>query len=362
MLGAAVLVFLRTFRMFLLLCTNSLILKSSGDGSISSFQPITALRGDDVILPCGLKNRTDVSSKTVVWTKPSLDPVFIHVYQSGRLVHEAQHPSYRYRTTLFEDQLVNGNVSLKLFRVKLSDAGTYVCSIQSMETEASVQLSVGAASSPVIGLAQFDGDEGRWVLRCQSTGWCPKPELSWLDSEGHVLPAGPTQTLRGPGDLYSVNSTLTVDERDGIRFICRVQQKDINQTRETHFQLPAHLNTPTCWTWLWVLCAVSAVPILFFVCVAIKIIINHCTRRDKRPEAWTRDQDWYRVKHVAKETAETITAQGNTKENEGEDHHMLDGVKVHFPLKASNMNGKMSVSLSVSESDEHVTDMQTIRV
>nr|XP_046237032.1 butyrophilin subfamily 1 member A1-like isoform X2 [Scatophagus argus] len=286
MLGAAVLVSLRTFRMLLLLCTNSLILKSSGDGSISSLQPITALMGDDVILPCGLKNRTDVSSKTVVWTKPGLDPKFICVYQSGRLVHQSQHPSYRYRTTLFEDQLVNGNVSLKLSRVKISDAGTYVCSIQSMGTRASVQLSVGAASSPVIYLEKFDKDGGRLVLRCQSTGWRPKPELSWLDSEGHVLPAGPTQTLRGPGDLYSVSSTLTVDERDGNRFTCRVQQKNINQMRETHFQLQAHLVTPTCCTWLWVF-VVPAVLILLIICIAINIIIKYYTRRYQRPETRT---------------------------------------------------------------------------
>nr|XP_046237058.1 butyrophilin subfamily 1 member A1-like [Scatophagus argus] len=281
MLGAAVLVSLRTFRMFLLLCTNSLILKSSGDDSISSLQPITALMGDDVILPCGLKNPTDVRSKTVVWTKPGLNPKYIHVHQSGRPVHQAQHPSYRYRTTLFEDQLVNGNVSLKLFRVKISDAGTYVCSIQSMGTRASVQLSVGAASSPVIGLARFDGDGGRLVLRCQSTGWRPQPELSWLDSEGHVLPAGPTETLRGPGDLYSVSSTLTVDERDGNRFTCRVQQKDINQMRETHVQLPVHPITSSDRTWLWAFFAVTAVPIVVFVCIAIKITPGET--RDQRP-------------------------------------------------------------------------------
>nr|XP_046237030.1 butyrophilin subfamily 3 member A2-like isoform X1 [Scatophagus argus]XP_046237031.1 butyrophilin subfamily 3 member A2-like isoform X1 [Scatophagus argus] len=362
MLGAAVLVSLRTFRMLLLLCTNSLMLKSSGEELISSLQPITALRGDDVILPCGLKNRTDVSSKTVVWTKPSLDPVFIRVYQNGRLIHQAQHPSYRYRTTLFEDQLVNGNVSLKLSRVKISDAGTYVCSIQLMEMKASVLLIVGAASSPVIDLANFDGDDGRWVLRCQSSGWRPQPELSWLDSEGHVLPAGPTQTLRGPGDLYSVNSTLTVGKKNGNRFTCRVQQKNINQMRETHVQLPAHPNTSSDYTWLWALFGVTAVLILLIICVAIMKRIKYCIRRYQRPEAWTRDQDQYRVKLVAKETAETITAQGNTKENEGEDHHMLNGEKVHIPLKASNMDEEMSVSLSVSESDEHVTDMQTIRV
>ncbi|KAK2863355.1 hypothetical protein Q5P01_002888 [Channa striata] len=76
------------------------------------------------------------------------------------------------------------------------------------------------------------------VLQCESKGWYPEPEVLWLDGEGHVLSAGPTETVRGPYDLYTVSSRVTVDKRQRNRFICRVQQTNINQSRETAIDVP----------------------------------------------------------------------------------------------------------------------------
>ncbi|KAK2863352.1 hypothetical protein Q5P01_002885 [Channa striata] len=75
------------------------------------------------------------------------------------------------------------------------------------------------------------------MLQCESKGWYPEPEVLWLDGEGHVLSAGPTETVRGPDDLYTVSSRVTVDKRHGNTFTCRVQQTNINQTRETHIKV-----------------------------------------------------------------------------------------------------------------------------
>ncbi|XP_038550581.1 uncharacterized protein LOC119884190 [Micropterus salmoides] len=79
------------------------------------------------------------------------------------------------------------------------------------------------------------------VLQCESAGWYPEPEVFWLDGEGNLLSAGPTETVRGPDDLYTVSSRVTVEKRHSNSFTCRVQQKDINQTRETHIQVPVEL-------------------------------------------------------------------------------------------------------------------------
>uniref|UniRef100_A0A8C4HRR7 Ig-like domain-containing protein n=1 Tax=Dicentrarchus labrax TaxID=13489 RepID=A0A8C4HRR7_DICLA len=110
---------------------------------ICSHQPIVALAGDDVILPCYLDPPISASSETVVWTRPRLDPKYIHVHQDGRLMFETQNPSYYLRTRLFVDELQNGNVSMKIFRVKISDAGKYFCTLRSMQKKASIQLTVG---------------------------------------------------------------------------------------------------------------------------------------------------------------------------------------------------------------------------
>ncbi|KAG8005962.1 Butyrophilin-like protein 2 [Nibea albiflora] len=153
---------------------------------------------------------------------------------NGRLISESQNPSYHYRTRLFVDELKNGNVSMKISRVKLSDAGKYFCILSSMQKVASIQLTVGAVSTPVI---EFVSNQSRKVvLQCEAKGWYPEPELFWLDGEGNLLSAGPTETVRGPDDLYTVSRRLTVRKSDS--FTCRVQQKNINQTRETHVYVP----------------------------------------------------------------------------------------------------------------------------
>ncbi|XP_050924510.1 selection and upkeep of intraepithelial T-cells protein 2 [Lates calcarifer] len=127
---------------------------------------------------------------------------------------------------------------MKIFKVKLSDEGTYRCLIPSVQKEASVQLLVGAVSSPTISLAGLDKSISAVVLECESKGWYPEPEVLWLDGEGNLLSAGPTETVRGPDDLYTVSSRVTVEKRHSNSFTCRVQQNKTNQTRETKIHVP----------------------------------------------------------------------------------------------------------------------------
>ena len=75
------------------------------------------------------------------------------------------------------------------------------------------------------------------VLDCESRGWYPEPEVFWLDGEGNLLSAGPTETVRGPDDLYTVSSRVTVEKRHSNSFTCRVQQNHTNQIRETHIHV-----------------------------------------------------------------------------------------------------------------------------
>uniref|UniRef100_A0A8C4HEB4 Ig-like domain-containing protein n=1 Tax=Dicentrarchus labrax TaxID=13489 RepID=A0A8C4HEB4_DICLA len=205
---------------------------------ICSHQPIVALTGDDVILPCYLKPPISASSETVVWTRLGLDPKYIHFHRDGQPVYRIQNPSYFLRTRLFVDELQNGNVSMKIFRVKISDAGKYFCILEPMLKKASIQLTVGVVSTPII--EAVSNNSTRVVLQCESKGWYPEPEVVWLDGEGNLLSAGPTETVRGPDDLYTVSSRVTVEKRHSNNFTCRVQQKDINQTRETHIYVPGY--------------------------------------------------------------------------------------------------------------------------
>eukprot|EP00064_Thunnus_orientalis_P022227 superscaffoldBa00007314_g22414 len=164
----------------------------------------------------------DVAAMTLEWTRSDLDSICVHVQRAHQDFIQTIHPSYRGRTSLFTDELKQGNISLKLSKVKLSDEGKYKC----------------AASSPVISLAGVDRDRGGVVLQCESKGWYPQPEVFWLDGEGNLLSAGPTETVRGPDDLYTVSSKGTVEKRHNNNVTCRVQQNNTNQIRETHIIVP----------------------------------------------------------------------------------------------------------------------------
>ncbi|XP_034757132.1 butyrophilin subfamily 3 member A2-like isoform X1 [Etheostoma cragini] len=199
---------------------------------------VVATLGNDVVLPCHLEPAKDAADLALEWTRPDLNPRFVHVWRSGQELVFKKHKSFEGRTSLFVDELMFGNISLKLSKVKPADRGTYQCFIPALDRQSFVQLHVGAVSSPVIRLAGTDRDKGGVVLQCKSEGWYPEPEVLWLDAEGNLLSAGPTETIRGPDDLYTVSSRVTVEKRPSNRFTCRVQQKDTNQTRDTEILMP----------------------------------------------------------------------------------------------------------------------------
>ncbi|KAM8747571.1 butyrophilin subfamily 3 member A3-like [Acanthopagrus schlegelii] len=205
---------------------------------IAPSQPIVATVGDDIILPCHLKPEADVVAMTLEWTRSDLKPIFVHVRRASQDLLRSKHPSFTGRTSVSIDELKHGNVSLKLSKVKPSDAGRYQCYIPKLNTGSVVELIVGAASSLIISLSEIIRNKGAVVLQCESTGWYPEPEVFWLDGEGNLLSAGPTETVRGPDDLYTVSSRVTVEKRHSNSFTCRVQQNHTNQTREAQIHVP----------------------------------------------------------------------------------------------------------------------------
>uniref|UniRef100_UPI0037E86B49 butyrophilin-like protein 2 n=1 Tax=Semicossyphus pulcher TaxID=241346 RepID=UPI0037E86B49 len=216
----------------LLLLTHSYRGQPQGD---RPSQTVVTSVGDDVILPCHLEPAADVVSKSVEWGRPDLVPRFVHVWHEGENFLFNQNPSYRGRTSVSVDKLKHGDLSLTLSAVKHSDNGKYRCYFPAQKKESTVELIVGSVSSPVIPGINMNGKG--LVLQCESEGWYPEPEVLWLDGERNHLSAGRTETVRGPDDLYTVSSRLTVEERHSSSFTCRVQQKNINQTRETHLQI-----------------------------------------------------------------------------------------------------------------------------
>nr|XP_005755062.1 PREDICTED: myelin-oligodendrocyte glycoprotein-like [Pundamilia nyererei] len=92
---------------------NEAFVVSGQSEVIGPNQPVAATVGDDIILPCYLYPTMDASDMTVEWSRPDLDLRLVHVWPERP---ELQNPSYKGRTSLFINEMKNGELSLKISR------------------------------------------------------------------------------------------------------------------------------------------------------------------------------------------------------------------------------------------------------
>ncbi|XP_041841816.1 butyrophilin subfamily 3 member A2-like isoform X2 [Melanotaenia boesemani] len=118
---------------------------------IGSDEPIIAVPGEDVTLPCHLDPEEDVQDWTVEWSIPDPserqsqeDVVFL--YRTRMELHGMMIVSYIGRASLFVDGLKHGDMSLKIRNVTLEDEARYKCLSLTLDgvkiREAFVQLVV----------------------------------------------------------------------------------------------------------------------------------------------------------------------------------------------------------------------------
>ncbi|KAI5610924.1 butyrophilin-like protein 3, partial [Silurus asotus] len=186
--------------------------------------PLIAVAGEDLVLPCFIKAKTSAVDMTVEWYKPDKDNSLVHLYKDHEDANEKQAQMYRGRTSVFKEELQNGNTSLKLSAIGDSDEGEYKCLVEdkSMSSETTVSVIVEVQGSyPVITLESYD-HSGGINLVCESKGWKPEPEVLWLDEEGITLPAEETQIHRD-AEGFSLKGRITVHVYShSKRFHCRI--------------------------------------------------------------------------------------------------------------------------------------------
>uniref|UniRef100_A0A3P8NYK2 Ig-like domain-containing protein n=1 Tax=Astatotilapia calliptera TaxID=8154 RepID=A0A3P8NYK2_ASTCA len=245
---------------------------------IGPTQPVVAMIGDDIILPCHLEPAVDAVDLTVDWSRKDLKPRSVYVRREGVELLTEQNPLYTGRTSLSVNKLQCGDVSMKLSTVQLSDAGTYKCLVPKFNAETVVTLAVGSVSSPVIELTNV---KNKMVLECKSNGWYPEPQMLWVYSEGKPISVEPTKNVRGSDGLYAVSSKVTVEKGQSYSFTCKVQQKNISQIKETQIHVSGDLfmvqsNTAVHITINLAVCLISVGTVIFLIwkCEQKKIKIS----------------------------------------------------------------------------------------
>ncbi|KAM7134182.1 butyrophilin subfamily 3 member A2-like [Macrochelys suwanniensis] len=224
----------------LLLLTHSVSEKFSLSGSP---YPIVGIVDQDVVLPCQLSPRTWPVDTEVLWSKiegthNEARYVNVHQYKNQPSL-DISGKNYQRRTEMFQQEFRNGNVSLKLKRLHVADAGKYICFVKSptWSHEANTELQIAAVAPVFIDVL---GPQGQGIgLACRSTGWFPKPELQWVGNKGQNLALksklGMTQDNES---LYNVLGHVTVPGGEALAEIrCIVWNGLLKTERESAIHL-----------------------------------------------------------------------------------------------------------------------------
>uniref|UniRef100_A0A3B4F339 Ig-like domain-containing protein n=1 Tax=Pundamilia nyererei TaxID=303518 RepID=A0A3B4F339_9CICH len=189
---------------------------------IGPTQPLVAITGDDIILPCQLDPARDAVDLTVEWSRRDLKPRFVHLKRDdAELV--TQNTLYSRRTSLSVNKLKCGDISLKLSKVQVSDAGMYKCLVPEIGAETGMELVVVMEISKV---------KNEIFFKCKSNGWYPEPHVFWLNSQGNQITAESTNSAKGSDGLYTVSSTVTVNKRQTCN-----KKTDLEKRTEVHDEL-----------------------------------------------------------------------------------------------------------------------------
>lgn len=95
-------------------------------------QPVANI-SQDVLLSCLLRQRDDqqgITRVSVTWERRG-QLGFVYQYKDGHPELGNQNQAFRGRTEIFPSLLVDGNASLLLRNVRMTDEGVYSCSIDS---------------------------------------------------------------------------------------------------------------------------------------------------------------------------------------------------------------------------------------
>ncbi|XP_026109085.1 butyrophilin subfamily 1 member A1-like [Carassius auratus] len=189
--------------------------------------PIVAHVGSTVTLPCWISPPENAEALEIRWYRQDQFNNPVLLYNQGK-IQDVQEESYRNRSslTLRSDQsggLKDGDVSLRLEKLRVQDGGLFHCYVSGEHSYGSEEMTLkitALGSAPVLSPESLD--DGRVNISCRSSGWYPEPSVSWTSNEGRVLRLGGTSHTRGADEMISVHSWTAVSLSDAQLVSCSV--------------------------------------------------------------------------------------------------------------------------------------------
>ncbi|XP_006037849.1 butyrophilin subfamily 1 member A1-like [Alligator sinensis] len=246
---------------------NKCWVKSAQFRVIGPDWPLTAIVGQDILLPCQLSPKRNAKNMQVRWFQFEFDK-YVHLYQDGKDHNSTQVPEYQGRTTLLKDEVVEGNVSLRIFNVRFSDEGKYHCFVQDEADyeEAILELKVaGLGSVPLISVEDYQ--DGGIRMTCQSAGWYPEPEVLWRNTIGQHLPSLSETKSQKEDGLFETQNAIVIQQHSKQNLSCWIKNNFLNQEKESAIYISDPF-FPRVNPWMVVLCG-NLVVLFGFLVLAV---------------------------------------------------------------------------------------------
>ncbi|XP_044837906.1 butyrophilin subfamily 1 member A1-like isoform X3 [Mauremys mutica] len=246
--------------------------------------PVTAMVGENIVLPCHLSPRMSAENMEVRWFRSEFTSV-VHQYQEGKDQYGEQMRDYHGRTELLKAGITDGNVSLQILNISRSDEGQYSCFVQDgpFYEEALLELKVAVlGSNPLISVESHQ-DGGIRVV-CQSAGWYPEPKVLWRDLRGQELPSLSEAKSLGDSGLFETENSIIIKEHSNQNLSCWIRNTVLNQEKESTVYI-ADSFFPRVNPWM---VALSAILVVLFVSIGLTVYLF------KIKDALQRELDWRR--------------------------------------------------------------------
>ncbi|XP_036624329.1 LOW QUALITY PROTEIN: butyrophilin-like protein 2 [Trichosurus vulpecula] len=206
---------------------------------IGPAEPILVKPSEDVLLPCHLSPKMSAEHMEVSWFRSHFSDA-VYVYWDGKAQDEEQAVEYRGRTQLVKDTIAEGDVTLRIQSVRLSDNGQYWCRFQENHEYGEATSEVVVTSLGTVPHIRMEGPvDQRIQLVCISRGWFPEPQARWRYVGGDEPLPSKIQILVIDG-LFRVEMSLMIREDSSVKNVsCSIYNPILDEEKVSFVYIPA---------------------------------------------------------------------------------------------------------------------------
>ncbi|XP_073460113.1 natural cytotoxicity triggering receptor 3 ligand 1-like [Aquarana catesbeiana] len=272
-----------------------LLLLGSGDFQVRGLTvtekdgPTEALRGENVTIPCllsGVPIPLNLQILSVVWSHRLQNGTEYKVYQ----FQGSHHQSWRNRSHMNDRDLQQGNASLSISNIQITDEGEYRCFVIATPDSGTATSILHVSVKPQTSMRYkrliqvgFPGS-----VFCNVSNFYPQEvKIRWVKHSKGIITSSSldedvslTKQIRNSDGTFNVVSDLTVrpDSRDepGDVFFCIVSHRSLKKDIFLNFTMPK---------WSPVMEILIALGLLMIL-VLVTLILDKCVKKGWRP--WIR--------------------------------------------------------------------------